>query len=383
MPEKDFIETLVPDRVNDTRPYYSHVTSAPAGHRLIIFAGQVGRRLDGSISSNFVEQVEDSYCNLRQCLDTAGVKVTDIMKLTYHIVNYDPSNRLHRGPTERFLQGHLPAATLLPVSALADPKFLFEVEAIAAIPEAPIRDTDVVVVGAGLSGLQAAHDVQKAGYSCVVVEARGRVGGKTWSREIANGKQDVGAAWINDTNQDRMWALAKRFNLRTVSQRTSGRIIFEDPVDGKFNAFPYGGVPQVGSRSPSSDRTSLNSSQEEGEIGGVAKMVLIRDLFESLCHKIDVSDPVTSSRSLSKDYDQMSLEEFVNSEGGGKIAQGTVNVWTKAMLGLDSREVSCLFFLDYCKSGGGIMQMRSDAKDGAQHLRLEEGKTTSLMMSCR
>ena len=35
---------------------------------------------------------------------------------------------------------------------------------------------DVVVIGAGLSGLQAAYSAQKAGLSVVVVEARDRVG---------------------------------------------------------------------------------------------------------------------------------------------------------------------------------------------------------------
>lgn len=44
-----------------------------------------------------------------------------------------------------------------------------------------VRDIDVVVVGAGLSGLQAATDVQGAGFSCVVLEAMDRVGGKTLS----------------------------------------------------------------------------------------------------------------------------------------------------------------------------------------------------------
>lgn len=105
-------------------------------------------------------------------------------------------------------------------------------------------------------------------------------------------------------------------------------------------------------------------------------MVVVRDLFESLCHKIDLRDPVGSGKALGKDYDQISLADFAISEGGGKIAQATLNIWTKAMLGLESRNVSCLHFLDYCEGGGGIMQMRSDRKDGGQYLRLVEGNLT-------
>jgi monoamine oxidase len=36
--------------------------------------------------------------------------------------------------------------------------------------------------------------------------------------------------------------------------------------------------------------------------------------------------------------------------------------------------MSALFFLNYCKSGGGLMQMRSDMKNGGQYLRIGEGR---------
>ena len=244
-PLKSSVTKLVPWHVNDSRPLYSHITTAPSSHRIITFAGQVGRRVDGSISSDPAEQTSEAYRNLTRCLDAAGATVNDILKLTYYIVNYDPNNRWFRAPTQEFLKGHLPATTLVPVPCLALPEFQVEVEIIAAVPQAPLRKVDVLVVGAGLSGLQAAVDVQKAGYECVVVEARDRVGGKTWSRDIAGGKQDVGAAWINDTNQSYMWELVKKFGLEYVEQNTTGDCIMHDPLDGKFSTFPYGGVPQV------------------------------------------------------------------------------------------------------------------------------------------
>lgn len=43
------------------------------------------------------------------------------------------------------------------------------------------------------------------------------------------------------------------------------------------------------------------------------------------------------------------------------------------MLGQEPADISALFFLHYCKSGGGLMQMRSDRKHGGQYLRVRQG----------
>ena len=45
-------------------------------------------------------------------------------------------------------------------------------------------DADVVVIGAGFAGVAAARDLRESGRRVVVVEARDRIGGRTWYREI-------------------------------------------------------------------------------------------------------------------------------------------------------------------------------------------------------
>jgi monoamine oxidase len=53
------------------------------------------------------------------------------------------------------------------------------------------------VVGAGLAGLAAACELQAAGAEVVVLEARERVGGRVWSRALANGAVvEMGAEYI-------------------------------------------------------------------------------------------------------------------------------------------------------------------------------------------
>lgn len=47
---------------------------------------------------------------------------------------------------------------------------------------------NIVVIGAGLAGLTAAWELTKAGHNCTVLEARDRVGGRTWSAQLDNGE---------------------------------------------------------------------------------------------------------------------------------------------------------------------------------------------------
>jgi monoamine oxidase len=240
------ILTIDPHKLFDSRPTFSHVATSTGPSRIIITAGQVGSDSNGVVPVSLDDQIALAFENLGRCLEAAGATVTDIIKLTYYIVNYDPKKRRHTPHLLRFLNGHRPATTLVPVPALVVPELLFEIEATAAVAQAATQSVDVVVVGAGLSGLKAAYDLQKAGFSCVVLEARDRVGGKTWSVEpLGDGKVvELGAAWINDSNQARVHGLSKELGLETVVQNTAGNVVQED-LSGSMSTFTYGSVPKV------------------------------------------------------------------------------------------------------------------------------------------
>lgn len=239
--------TIDPPELMDSRPTFSHVaTSLGDNVRFVCTAGQVGSDAHGNVPADRTEQIQLALANLSRCIEAAGATVKDIQKLVYYIVDYDHTRRDHFLPLKNFLNGHRPATSLVPVPKLFKPGVIFEIEAYLAVPQHSAQHVDVVVVGAGLSGLNAAYQIQQAGFSCAVLEARNRVGGKTWSVDVTDqGKfVDVGAAWINDTNQSEVFALAKSLGLETVVQNTTGRVVQQD-VDGTLSTFVYGDVPKV------------------------------------------------------------------------------------------------------------------------------------------
>ena len=72
---------------------------------------------------------------------------------------------------------------------------------------------DVVVVGAGFAGLTAALKLVEAGRSVIVLEARGRVGGRALNYPIGGGEiSERGATFVGPT-QDHILALAKQFGV--------------------------------------------------------------------------------------------------------------------------------------------------------------------------
>lgn len=90
-------------------------------------------------------------------------------------------------------------------------------------------------------------------------------------------------------------------------------------------------------------------------------------MCEAECQALDTWRPQDSS------LDSITFEAYLRARGASEVAIATGMVWTRAMLGQDPKDISALYFLNYCKSGGGLLQMRSDRKDGGQYLRIRQG----------
>lgn len=71
----------------------------------------------------------------------------------------------------------------------------------------------VVVVGAGMAGLTAARILAARGIEVLVLEGRERIGGRTWTADLAGASVDLGAAWIHGESRNPAADLHRGFGL--------------------------------------------------------------------------------------------------------------------------------------------------------------------------
>ena len=116
---------------------YSHIAKVSGG-TIVYIAGQVASDASGKLvgENDFEAQGEQVFTNLKIAVEAAGATMADIVKLnTYLVAEVDqaevPKLRAIRG---RYLNAEKPpASTLVVVSRLAQPGWLIEIEAVAAI----------------------------------------------------------------------------------------------------------------------------------------------------------------------------------------------------------------------------------------------------------
>lgn len=103
-----------------------------------------------------------------------------------------------------------------------------------AAPLKAVRDRyDTIVVGAGFAGLAAARDLAKSGLSVLLLEARNRIGGRTFTAAYDGDKIELGGTWIH-WSQPFVWSEVTRYGLtleestgaaaETASWQTAGHL---------------------------------------------------------------------------------------------------------------------------------------------------------------
>jgi monoamine oxidase len=81
--------------------------------------------------------------------------------------------------------------------------------------EAKSDDYDVIVVGGGFAGVTAARELSQAGLRTLLLEARHRLGGRTFTAKLGDAHFDLGGMWVHWT-QPYVWAEVMRYALPLV-----------------------------------------------------------------------------------------------------------------------------------------------------------------------
>jgi enamine deaminase RidA (YjgF/YER057c/UK114 family) len=125
------LSRITPAGIRPPAAHYSHATAVPANARWLYLSGQVGVAPDGTIPDDTADQAEICFANILEILHAADMAPADLVRLTTYLVDLDdrPGYMTVR---DRFVGSPPPASTLLVISALADPRYRIEIEAVAA-----------------------------------------------------------------------------------------------------------------------------------------------------------------------------------------------------------------------------------------------------------
>ncbi len=162
---------------------------------------------------------------------------------------------------------------------------------------------DVVIIGAGPSGLTAAYRLQQAGHTVAVLEARERVGGRTWNGDIDGAFIEIGGQWISP-DQTELSALVEELGLQTFSRYREGESIYK-ALDGSIKRYS-------GDIFPVSEKTK-------------SEMLRLIDVMDKLAAEIGVEEPWAHPKA--KELDSISFREWLKQQTDDDEARNNISLF--------------------------------------------------------
>ena len=214
---------------------------------------------------------------------------------------------------------------------------------------APTHEADVVIVGAGISGLIAARTVLAAGLTPVVLEADDRVGGRILTQDALPGLPvELGAQWIGDTHH-RMFALAAELGVPTYPQYDDGETSYELAGSGIL-------------------RQSAFHEQFKDELADLERV--FRRLDE-LAAEVPPAAPWLAP--LAAEWDSITAGTWYDGEGLSPVARTLLEICTVGILAVPTVEVSFLHLLFTIQTCGVTSELFAESEGGAQTTRFVGG----------
>jgi monoamine oxidase len=201
-------------------------------------------------------------------------------------------------------------------------------------PAPLVAKVDVVVVGAGLSGLAAARNLTRAGKLVAVLEGRDRVGGRAYT-EPSNGGSwiDMGAQFIGP-GQDRILALAEELGVKHFPFHVSGNGIIV--LGGKRGRF---------SMVPSEEYPDLTAEDVEDALSAVHQL-------DEMAKQVPASAPWKAPKA--REWDSQTLASWMAQNMKTTAAKSMMRIFINGYLTSEPADVSLLHVLFYISSGGGF-----------------------------
>ncbi|MGW4391683.1 flavin monoamine oxidase family protein [Streptomyces sp. NPDC004685] len=209
-------------------------------------------------------------------------------------------------------------------------------------------DADVVVIGAGVSGLTAARRLVQAGHSVLVLEANDRVGGRTVNLHVADGViTEGGGQWVGP-GQDHVLGLIDELGLKTFKTYVDGKSIYVHK--GKRQDY-VGTVPPL----------------EPKALGEFQRLAVA---LEKMAATVPVDEPWAAKNAL--EWDSTTFGHWLDENAAVEEAKSLFTLAFTVIHGEDPHNTSLLAALFHIAGCAGIDHMISTTH-GAQESRVVGG----------
>jgi monoamine oxidase len=210
-----------------------------------------------------------------------------------------------------------------------------------AVPNTTSRlRADVCIVGAGFAGLAAAYRLKQAGARVVLLEARNRVGGRSWSVTMHDGTfVDWGGQWVG-SSQERFYALIKEMGCETYPSPNFGKTLQRGIID--------------------TDQYYPIDEQKDEPYPGSNLVYPIYNKLDALAEAVDVNAPWAHPEAAR--LDAVTFAEWLRQNVEHESARRMVGTEVGSVPSASPEEISILHLAWLIKSCHGIDQLFTDAQ---------------------